>query len=168
VLYAAAIPFAFVREWIADAICVMVARMCLVPDRRIESRFHDSAWSRNDVCGEPQPEQFKLSQRRHRHEQLSRRAMRPEQPGYLQRVRLGAEREARSGIVTAAVVRVGGALIGGALLLAGAGTDPHPVDASQMRELADRYNQKLKQQLGVQVLPLVSPDEAGLAVGLRF
>jgi len=23
----------------------MVARMCLVPDRRIESRFHDSAWS---------------------------------------------------------------------------------------------------------------------------
>jgi len=45
VLYAAAIPFAFVREWIADAICVMVARMCLVPDRRIESRFHDSAWS---------------------------------------------------------------------------------------------------------------------------
>src|SRR2546425_8262741 len=37
-------------------------------------------------------------QRRHRHEQLSRRAMRPEQPGCLQRVRLGAEREARSGI----------------------------------------------------------------------
>jgi len=89
-------------------------------------------------------------------------------PGCLQRVRLGAEREARSGIVTAAVVRVGEVLIGGALLLAGAGTDPHPVDASQMRELADRYNQKLKQQLGVQVLPLVSPDKAGLAVGLRF
>jgi len=105
-------------------------------------------------------------QRRHRHEQLSRRAMRPEQPGCFQRVRLGAEREARSGIVTAAVVRV--VLIGGALLLAGAGTDPHPVDASQMRELADPYNQKLKQQLEVQVLPLVSPDKAGLAVGLRF
>ena len=105
-------------------------------------------------------------QRRHRHEQLSRRAMRPEQPGCFQRVRLGAEREARSGIVTAAVVRV--VLIGGALLLAGAGTDPHPVDASQMRELADPYNQKLKQQLEVQVLPLVSPDKAGLAVRLRF
>src|SRR5438132_8292018 len=40
----------------------MVARMCLVPDRRIESRFHDSAWSRNDVCGEPQPEQFTINE----------------------------------------------------------------------------------------------------------
>jgi TMEM175 potassium channel family protein len=45
VLYAAVIPLAFVREWIAAAIYVMVALTCLVPDRRIESRFHDSAWS---------------------------------------------------------------------------------------------------------------------------
>jgi TMEM175 potassium channel family protein len=44
-LYAAAIPLAFVREWIAAAIYVMVALTCLVPDRRIESRFHDSASS---------------------------------------------------------------------------------------------------------------------------
>ena len=40
-LYAAAIPLAFVREWIADAIYVLVALMWLVPDRRIESRFQD-------------------------------------------------------------------------------------------------------------------------------
>ena len=36
-----------------------------------------------------------------------------------------------------------------------------PTLIRSMRELADRYNQKLKQQLGVQVLPLVSPDKAG-------
>ena len=42
-LYAAAIPLAFVREWIADTIYVIVALIWLVPDRRIESRFRDSA-----------------------------------------------------------------------------------------------------------------------------
>jgi uncharacterized membrane protein len=39
VLYAAAIPLAFVARWIADAIYVAVALMWLVPDRRIESRM---------------------------------------------------------------------------------------------------------------------------------
>jgi len=42
-LYTAAIALAFVREWIADALYVIVALMWLVPDPRIESRFHDSA-----------------------------------------------------------------------------------------------------------------------------
>jgi uncharacterized membrane protein len=37
-LYAAAIPLAFVREWIADGIYVVVAMMWFVPDPRIESR----------------------------------------------------------------------------------------------------------------------------------
>ncbi|BDG01410.1 TMEM175 family protein [Anaeromyxobacter oryzae] len=41
VIYAVAIPLAFVREWIADALYVAVALMWLVPDRRIESRFRD-------------------------------------------------------------------------------------------------------------------------------
>jgi uncharacterized membrane protein len=41
VLYAVAIPLAFVREWIADAIYVAVALIWLVPDRRIESRVRD-------------------------------------------------------------------------------------------------------------------------------
>jgi uncharacterized membrane protein len=36
-LYAAAIPLAFVNQWIADAIYVSVALMWLVPDRRIEA-----------------------------------------------------------------------------------------------------------------------------------
>ena len=40
-LYAAAIPLAFVNQWIADAIYVLVALMWLVPDRRIEARLHD-------------------------------------------------------------------------------------------------------------------------------
>ena len=39
VLYAAAIPLAFVNEWIADAIYVFVALIWLVPDRRIERMF---------------------------------------------------------------------------------------------------------------------------------
>ncbi len=38
-LYATAIPLAFVREWIADAIYVAVALIWLVPDRRIEARL---------------------------------------------------------------------------------------------------------------------------------
>jgi uncharacterized membrane protein len=37
VLYAAAIPLAFVREWISDIIYVLVALMWLIPDPRIES-----------------------------------------------------------------------------------------------------------------------------------
>ena len=41
VLYAVAIPLAFVREWAADAIYVAVALLWLVPDRRIESRVED-------------------------------------------------------------------------------------------------------------------------------
>jgi uncharacterized membrane protein len=40
VLYAAAIPLAFVNRWIADAIYVSVALMWLVPDRRIESKLN--------------------------------------------------------------------------------------------------------------------------------
>jgi len=38
VLYAAAIPLAFVHQWIADAIYVAVALMWLVPDPRIAKR----------------------------------------------------------------------------------------------------------------------------------
>jgi uncharacterized membrane protein len=37
-LYAAAIPLAFVNEWISDLIYLTIALMWLVPDRRIESR----------------------------------------------------------------------------------------------------------------------------------
>jgi uncharacterized membrane protein len=38
-LYAIAIPLAFVREWLSDAIYVTVALIWLVPDPRIESKF---------------------------------------------------------------------------------------------------------------------------------
>ena len=41
VSYAAAIPLAFVNQWISDAIFVSVACMWLVPDRRIESVLKD-------------------------------------------------------------------------------------------------------------------------------
>ena len=40
-LYLAAIPLAFVRDWIADAIYVAVALIWLVPDRRIEERLRE-------------------------------------------------------------------------------------------------------------------------------
>ena len=38
-LYAAAIPLAFVNQWISDALFVVVALIWLVPDRRIEARL---------------------------------------------------------------------------------------------------------------------------------
>ena len=38
-LYAAAIPLAFVNQWISDALYVTVTLMWLIPDRRIESRL---------------------------------------------------------------------------------------------------------------------------------
>ncbi|HEY3042652.1 MAG TPA: TMEM175 family protein [Vicinamibacterales bacterium] len=40
VMYAVAIPLAFVSRWIADAIYVLVVLMWLVPDRRIESKLN--------------------------------------------------------------------------------------------------------------------------------
>jgi uncharacterized membrane protein len=41
VSYAAAVPLAFVNEWISDAIYAGIALMWLVPDRRIESQLGD-------------------------------------------------------------------------------------------------------------------------------
>jgi TMEM175 potassium channel family protein len=42
VLFAASIPLAFVRPWIADAIYVVVVLMWLVPDPRIETQFRQA------------------------------------------------------------------------------------------------------------------------------
>ncbi len=39
ICYAAAIPTAFVQQWIADALYVLVALIWLVPDRRIERQL---------------------------------------------------------------------------------------------------------------------------------
>jgi uncharacterized membrane protein len=39
-LFAAAIPLAFVRPWMADAAFIAVVLMWLIPDRRIETQFH--------------------------------------------------------------------------------------------------------------------------------
>ena len=41
VLYAVAIPLAFVNQLISDAIYVLVALMWLIPDRRIEAIFDE-------------------------------------------------------------------------------------------------------------------------------
>jgi uncharacterized membrane protein len=38
--YLAAIPLAFVNEWIADALYIAVAAIWLIPDKRIESRMN--------------------------------------------------------------------------------------------------------------------------------
>ena len=45
VMYAVAIPLAFVSQWIADAIYVSVVLIWLVPDRRIESKLNPSQHS---------------------------------------------------------------------------------------------------------------------------
>lgn len=39
VLYVAAIPLAFVADWVADVIYVVVALLWLAPDPRIESKL---------------------------------------------------------------------------------------------------------------------------------
>ncbi len=41
VLYLVAIPSAFVHQWIADGIYVLVVLMWLIPDKRIESRLNE-------------------------------------------------------------------------------------------------------------------------------
>jgi uncharacterized membrane protein len=40
-IYIAAIPLAFVNQWIADCLYVLVALMWLIPDRRIESKISE-------------------------------------------------------------------------------------------------------------------------------
>ena len=47
VLYALAIPLAFLQQWIAGAIYALVALMWLVPDRRIERALASQSESRN-------------------------------------------------------------------------------------------------------------------------
>jgi TMEM175 potassium channel family protein len=42
-MYAAAIPLAFLQQWIADAIYVAIALVWLVPDRRIEAIVHEAS-----------------------------------------------------------------------------------------------------------------------------
>jgi uncharacterized membrane protein len=39
-LYASAIPLAFVHPWIADALYIVIALVWFVPDQRIETRVH--------------------------------------------------------------------------------------------------------------------------------
>lgn len=46
VLYAVAIPLAFVHQLLSDAIYVLVALMWLIPDRRIESLFNETVEER--------------------------------------------------------------------------------------------------------------------------
>ena len=46
VLYAVAIPLAFVSRWVALGIYVLVALIWLVPDRRIESRIQGDVAAR--------------------------------------------------------------------------------------------------------------------------
>jgi hypothetical protein len=64
------------------------------------------------------------------------------------------------------VIGVGGLLVGGTLYFAGALTAPRPASAPEMREMADRYNEGLKAQLGV--APLGRPDGGGVSLNVRF
>jgi hypothetical protein len=74
--------------------------------------------------------------------------------------------QTRSRINTASLIGVGGALAGGTLFLAGLLTGPRPVSGPEMREMADRYNQDLKAQLGVAAI--ARPDGGGMALSVQF
>lgn len=41
IMYAVAIPLAFVNAWMTFALYVLVAGMWIIPDRRIEKHLHD-------------------------------------------------------------------------------------------------------------------------------
>jgi uncharacterized membrane protein len=43
VMYASAIPLAFINQWISDAIFALVALVWLIPDSRIEALFDGAA-----------------------------------------------------------------------------------------------------------------------------
>jgi uncharacterized membrane protein len=43
-IYLAAIPLAFVSQWISDGLYVLVALMWLIPDRRIESKLSEKGY----------------------------------------------------------------------------------------------------------------------------
>jgi uncharacterized membrane protein len=43
VMYASAIPLAFMNQWISDAIFALVALVWLIPDSRIEALFDGAA-----------------------------------------------------------------------------------------------------------------------------
>jgi hypothetical protein len=87
----------------------------------------------------------------------------------------------KAGVGLGVMAVVGGGLLGGALLM-----NPHPVNGSQARELADAYNKQLRVDLGleedgdapkrpsvppvlqVQLGAEVGPDGAGLQLAGRF
>jgi hypothetical protein len=81
------------------------------------------------------------------------------------------------------VALVGGA-IGAGLMLGGALMNPHPVEAHEMRRLADEYNVALRRRLAspetpkppardtsnltVYLAPVIGPTVRGLTLGVTF
>ncbi len=82
---------------------------------------------------------------------------------------------------------IGGSLLmtGGLLYMLGSWDNPHPVQEHEAREIADKYNEKLKAELGlraeaepaptsqeprldVAAAPFIMPGGAGFALGVRF
>lgn len=79
---------------------------------------------------------------------------------------------------TTSLVFLGGAMLGGGLLWAGAAIDPNPVDSVGARQLADEYNRDLRQRLfpqppppdpiEVSVVPHLERDGGGVTLAFRF
>jgi hypothetical protein len=72
---------------------------------------------------------------------------------------------------------LGGVLGGGAMVWAGAAVDPNPVGTVQARQLADAYNQELRQRLGVapqgsgvdiRVVPHLEEGGASVSLAVTF
>lgn len=88
------------------------------------------------------------------------------------------DRNAHQGFdATAGAIALGGTLLGGGLVWAGAAIDPNPVGTVEARQLADAYNRELRQRLGaapradavdVRLVPHLEREGAGLMLAVRF
>jgi hypothetical protein len=76
----------------------------------------------------------------------------------------GIDSPDRTWVLVGAGLTVGGitAMVVGALL------NPHPVTYREAHRMADDYNDSLRRELGLTVIPLVMPDGAGLSLAWRL
>lgn len=76
-----------------------------------------------------------------------------------------------------ALLFLGGTLVGGGLMWAGAAVDPNPVSPVEARRLAEAYNRELRERvtpppapgkIDVRVLPRLERSGAGVSLAIRF
>ncbi len=65
-------------------------------------------------------------------------------------------------------VGAGVSMVGVGLLMWGAFLNPHPIDASEARELADGHNKRLRQELGLTDVPAPAPRKRSTVIQARL